>query len=80
MGTTQGSALAGTDTLVIANLTEATFGTYTCVVSINGHTVEDTHFIGIIAGIYLNSVPFQRLKPYDTYVYKHVSKILFFVA
>ncbi|XP_045185209.2 uncharacterized protein LOC123543185 [Mercenaria mercenaria] len=43
----QAGSVAGVDTLQIASLTEAQMGTYTCVATINGQTVEQSHFLGI---------------------------------
>ncbi|XP_060583862.1 MAM domain-containing glycosylphosphatidylinositol anchor protein 2-like [Ruditapes philippinarum] len=40
---------SGIDILHIKNLTESTFGTYTCAATVNGYTTEQSHFIGILA-------------------------------
>ncbi|XP_060608429.1 MAM domain-containing glycosylphosphatidylinositol anchor protein 2-like isoform X3 [Ruditapes philippinarum] len=40
---------SGLDILHIKNLTESTFGTYTCAATLNGYTAEQSHFIGILA-------------------------------
>ncbi|XP_060558408.1 lachesin-like [Ruditapes philippinarum] len=40
---------SGINILHIKNLTESTFGTYTCAATVSGYTAEQSHFIGILA-------------------------------
>jgi hypothetical protein len=41
---------SGINILHIKNLTESTFGTYSCAATVSGYTKEQSHFIGILAG------------------------------